>query len=137
MYQTCTEFGYFPTSNFPGQSFAPYLPLDFFINTFCIQQYSRAFDRQFIQQSVYATNAYYGGNSINNLSNVVFVNGGGDPWHELSVLKANPANPTVIPILIPQTSHCVDMMLDNPVYDPPELIKARMQIDQAIGQFLN
>lgn len=102
----------------------------------CIQKFSPSFNRQFIQQSVDATNAYYGGIRMTNLSNVVFVNGEGDPWHKLSVLKANSKYPTVIPLLIPQTSHCVDMMPDSPVNDSPELTKARVQIKNAIGEFL-
>lgn len=81
------------------------------------------------------TNDVYGGLSLANLSNVVFINGLADPWHQLSVVKENPKNPTVVSIVIPETSHCADMSLDD-VADSENLKNARKQVVETIGQFL-
>ena len=137
MYQTCTEFGYFQTSDYPKEAFAEYLTLDFFVQQ-CIDIFGPQFDKQEIEEAVNKVNKNYGGTNISftTMSNVVFPNGLVDPWHKLGVLKPQFNKPTIIPIVTPGTAHCADMV-DSSNDDPPALKKARVQISNAIGQFLN
>lgn len=135
LYQKCTEFGFFQTTNYPGVSFAPHLPLDYFIQM-CSDVFGRPFDKKTIQSSVEHTNAVYGGNSLTNQSKIVFVNGLEDPWRLLSVLEEKASNPTVFTMLIPKTSRNKLFYSPTP-YDSPELKKARVQLGKLIKQFLN
>lgn len=130
----CTELGQFTTSDNSEQPFGNYFSLDYYVQL-CTDNYGRPFDKQEMQKAIDKTNSVYGGLSLTNLSNVVFVNGLVDPWRELSVLKADPSNPTVILIVIPETSHCADLGSDD-VADSQNLKNARMQVVKAIEQFL-
>lgn len=136
-YQGCTEFGWFITSDYSAngtQIFGNYFSSDFFIQQ-CKDTFGPNFDMKEVQTAVERSNAKYGGISLANLTNVVFVNGLIDPWHELSVLKESSKNPSVTAIVIPETAHCIDMVAKTQ-NDPPSLSKAREQITKAIGQFL-
>lgn len=58
---------------------------------------------------------------------------GADPWHVLSVLKAESED--IKTLLINGTAHCADMYSPT-LYDPPSLRQARSQIALLIGQWL-
>lgn len=131
-YQTCTEFGYFQSSSYAHQPFGHGFPVQFFIQI-CQDAFDKQYDREYIAKAIEATNHYYGGRGLN-VTNVMFVNGAHDPWHVLGVLQ--PLNPTTPTIVIPQASHCLDMLASNPKSDPPQLTRARERIQQYIGQLL-
>ena len=55
-----------------------------------------------VDENVQETNAYYGGKDIT-VSNVVFVNGGSDPWRTVGFTKPLVRSPDADIIVIPGT----------------------------------
>lgn len=53
----------------------------------------------------------YGGKDLKSASNIVFSNGGQDPWSGLGVLED--INPTVIAVLMPNGAHHSDLRASN------------------------
>jgi hypothetical protein len=84
-YQTCTEFGYYQTSDFASQPFGHNFSLDFFIKQ-CEDIYGAQFNQALNQRGINSTNTYYGGYGLK-VKNVVFPNGSVDPWHALGIVK--------------------------------------------------
>lgn len=130
-YQTCTEFGYFQSSDSTEQPFGDSFPVEFFVKQ-CVDIYGPKFDKKFIQKSIDETNSIYGSTDLQ-VTNVVFPNGLIDPWHALGILKK--INPSATPIVIPGTAHCADMYPSSDK-DPAYLVKARKTIIQQIEKFL-
>lgn len=93
-YQTCTEFGYFQTSDSKNQPFGSYFPLEFFIKQ-CQDIFGPKFNADLIQQGINFTNTNYGGYNLK-VTNVVFPNGSVDPWHALGIVKDLSPNATAI-----------------------------------------
>ena len=84
-------------------------------------------------KAVKATNTFYGGKSIN-CTNIAFPNGSIDPWHALSITED--ISSTLKAIFIDGTAHCANMYPARAT-DPPSLVKARDEITQTIGSWLN
>ena len=84
-YQTCSEFGYYQTSDFQKQPFGHHFPLEFFIKQ-CQDIYDPKFNAELILHGINRTNTNYGGYGIK-VTNVVFPNGSIDPWHALGIVK--------------------------------------------------
>jgi hypothetical protein len=68
-----------------------------------------------------------------NVTNVVFVNGGLDPWSRLSVLKDISENAPAK--IISATSHCKDLLSDTH-NDPKELKETRANIRHLINKWI-
>lgn len=111
-YQTCTEFGYFQSSDLIEQPFGKEFGIDFsikqcrdiygtryitrilswiflmlyYFNLLCYVLYR--FTQEFIETAIKNTNNKYGGKNIK-VSKVIFVNGSIDPWHALGLTAAN------------------------------------------------
>ncbi|CAG2100982.1 unnamed protein product [Medioppia subpectinata] len=130
-YQTCTEFGYYQTSDLPNSIFGHNIPVEFYIQQ-CADIYGPQFTAQSIQKAVDRTNAYYGGLKPN-VTNVVFPNGSLDPWHALSVLKD--LNNSTKAVMIEGYSHCGDMY-GSRTTDKQSLKDAHKLIDQQITNYL-
>ncbi len=64
----------------------------------------------------------YGSESSMAATNIVFSNGGYDPWSSGGVKVAQ--NPSVAVLFIPTGAHHLDLFFTNPA-DPPELTQAR------------
>ncbi|CAG2104830.1 unnamed protein product [Medioppia subpectinata] len=105
LYQTCTEFGYYQSSDLPNSPFGHNIPVEFYTQR-CAQIFGPEFTVQTIQKAVDRTNAYYGGLKPN-VTNVVFPNGSLDPWHALSVLKD--LNNSTKAVVIEGGGHCDDI----------------------------
>jgi hypothetical protein len=73
-YQTCTEFGYFQTTDSSSQPFGDLVPISYYTQ-FCSDVFG--LDPNSIGASVNATNVYYGGNQLppTGPTNILFVNG--------------------------------------------------------------
>ncbi|XP_071446334.1 putative serine protease K12H4.7 [Hetaerina americana] len=131
-YQTCSEFGFFQTSNSSAQPFGRDFQLNFFIQQ-CMDIFGDMFDGKFLNSAINRTNIFYGGTGIQ-ASRIIFVQGSIDPWHALGVTKSlSPDSPA---IYINGTSHCADMMPSYPS-DPPQLKSAHEEIRQTLSQWLN
>ncbi|XP_055378739.1 putative serine protease K12H4.7 isoform X2 [Condylostylus longicornis] len=130
-YQTCTEFGFYQTSNNLSAVFGDRFPVDFFIKQ-CEDIFSTNFDAVELSRAVNRTNTYYG-ELHPHTTNVLYIHGSIDPWHALGLTKSNKIElPT---IFINGTAHCANM------YEPrdsdfPQLVKAREEIMQYINHLV-
>ncbi|XP_069679162.1 putative serine protease F56F10.1 [Periplaneta americana] len=131
MYQTCTEFGFYQTSNLTAQIFGDEFPLEFFLQQ-CRDIFGKRYDRAQVMRGIKRTNIMYGEFHVR-ASRVVYVHGSVDPWHALGITKTlqkeSPA------IYIRGTAHCADMYPDAEE-DPPQLKAARRMISDLIGEWL-
>ncbi|KAI1723136.1 serine carboxypeptidase s28 domain-containing protein [Ditylenchus destructor] len=132
-WQSCTEWGYFQSTNMGYNLFESSNPVNFDIGT-CTDVFGPQFNRTYTDAAVQNANDLYGGNENFNGTNVVFVNGSEDPWHVLSVLNDIPQK-NVTSILMSGTSHCEDMM-DQDKSDKRELKQARKKIREIITNWL-
>ncbi|KYM93462.1 Putative serine protease K12H4.7 [Cyphomyrmex costatus] len=127
-HQTCTEYGYYQTTNSNRSIFGKLFPLNYYINL-CTDFYNK----KILNSHVRRTNIMYGG-QLPDLQNVIFVNGDSDPWHPLSVLQdLNAFSPAIV---ISGSSHCRDIYSDIAT-DPDNLKKARAKIRKIIGKWIS
>lgn len=131
IYQTCTEFGYYQTTDSAQQPFGDLITLASQLKT-CSAVYSLSPDD--VNNAVISTNKYYGGRDDipKNTTNIVFPNGSIDPWHALGVLKSQGSLEAVF---IDGTAHCANMYPPTP-NDLPDLTKARATITAIIQKWL-
>ena len=130
-YQTCTEFGYFKTTDSDNQPFGNLVNLDSFTDV-CYDVFN--ITQSAVLQAVNNTNNIYGGKNIStNVTNIVFPNGSIDPWHALGITQN--ITDQLPAIFIEGTSHCADM-LPPTSEDLPGLTSAREEITTLIGTWL-
>uniref|UniRef100_A0A665VNX5 Thymus-specific serine protease n=1 Tax=Echeneis naucrates TaxID=173247 RepID=A0A665VNX5_ECHNA len=131
-YQTCTEFGFYQTCEDATCPFSGMLTLQDDTQLcpllFGISQHS-------LPARVAFTNAYYGGAKAHT-HRVLYINGGIDPWQELSVVsdKTLAEDGEAGTIFIEDTAHCADMM-SRRVTDRCSLKKAR-KIEKHVAGWL-
>ncbi|CAB0045104.1 unnamed protein product [Trichogramma brassicae] len=133
IYQTCTEFGYFQTTDSAKSVFGKICDLNFYADM-CTDIYGPYFKRNLVERGVNRTNIVYG-SDVPDVTNVIFVNGNVDPWHSLGVLEdLNDASPA---FLIDGSSHCQDLNPDNMDADPEDLLETRSKIKTIVSSWLN
>merc|ERR1712179_17 len=128
IWQTCTEFGWYQTTNQTSGVYGHSVPLEFSEQT-CRDVFGELdFGHENMEKYVATSNIEYGGFEPS-VNNVVFVHGSIDPWHAMGVLEdLHEAAPS---IYITGTSHCADMYGDSSS-DPEELTAARIRIGQLV-----
>lgn len=131
-YQTCTEFGWYQSSDSPKLNLGKLIPVRFF-EYMCTDIFGPKFDIDLINKGVEDTNTYYGGLDIE-VTNTVFVHGTTDPWHRMGITKTNKSGMEAI--LIPGTAHCANMYPPSP-QDPPALVAARKRIGELISEWVS
>jgi len=131
VWQTCTEFGYFQSTDKTDNIFGSTVPVSFYVDQ-CTEVYGSQFSQQTVQQNIDSTNQYYGGRDNYRGTNLVLPNGDVDPWHALGILTTKG---TAVAALIHGTAHCADMYPARAA-DPPGLTQARITIDNAIAASL-
>ncbi|KAM4042576.1 putative serine protease K12H4.7 isoform 2-T2 [Anomaloglossus baeobatrachus] len=82
MYQTCTEFGYFQSSDSVSQPFSGF-PLSYHVQQ-CTDIYGKGFILPTVVGAIQQTNENYGGLNVQS-SRIIFPNGLIDPWHALGI----------------------------------------------------
>lgn len=93
-YQTCSEFGFYQTSEDKTDIFGDRFGVDFFIRQ-CMDVFSDKMDAKFLEQVVSQTNKHYGALHPQT-TNVLYVHGSIDPWHALGLVKStDTATPTI------------------------------------------
>ncbi|XP_053278599.1 thymus-specific serine protease [Pleuronectes platessa] len=102
VYQTCTEFGFYQSTDSPNQPFTGF-PLAYHVKQ-CAAYYNVSAAQ--LAEAVAQTNEYYGGYDIRS-SRIVFPNGSIDPWHALGITKDITAN--LPAVFIKGTAHCANM----------------------------
>ncbi|XP_068441233.1 thymus-specific serine protease [Clinocottus analis] len=130
-YQTCTEFGFYQTceASCPFSRTVTLRSQTQLCSTlFGISQHSLA-------GRVAFTNAYYGG-AEPHTHRVLYVNGGVDPWKELSVVRAGGRGGEAQSVVfIEDAAHCADMARGR-VTDRRSLKKARQEIEEHVVGWL-
>jgi len=130
-YQTCTEFGWYQSSDIPRRPWGNLVPAKFF-EKMCSDIYGPKFTIDLLKKGITETNREYGGLDLS-ATNVVFVQGTVDPWHAVGrVSSSDSLSPA---ILIPGSAHCADMY---PACegDSAQLKEAREKIKTKIVEWL-
>ena len=132
VYQTCTEFGYYQTTDSAQQPFGDLVTLSSQLKI-CSEVYDLSPAQ--VEEAVTDTNELYGGkdNIPKKASNIVFPNGSIDPWHALGVLDS--LSKTLVAVFINGTAHCANMYPPSP-HDLPGLVKARETISTNVHNWL-
>ena len=130
-WQTCTEFGWYQTTNQESNIYGSSLPLEFF-EKWCQDAFGPEFTHEMLEKSIAASNIEYGGFKPS-VDNVVFVHGSIDPWHAMGVLED--LHETAPAIYITGTSHCADMYGDSDS-DPVDLTWARIRIGKMVKEWV-
>ncbi|XP_028402070.1 putative serine protease K12H4.7 [Dendronephthya gigantea] len=130
-YQTCTEFGFYQTSDSTKQPFGNLFPLKFSIKQ-CMDIFGPSFNETEIMSGITRTNTNYGGMKIAG-SKIVFPNGSIDPWHALGITSDVTSEEQAI--FIEGTAHCANMYPELST-DLPQLIQARMKIKGHLTSWL-
>ncbi|XP_070685910.1 thymus-specific serine protease [Pempheris klunzingeri] len=130
-YQTCTEFGFYQTCEDALCPFSGLVTLqtqtEVCSMVFGISQHS-------LPGRIAFTNTYYGGDNART-RRVLYVNGGLDPWKELSVVQDRTEDgEEAQSVFIKDTAHCADMM--SRVTDRCSLKKAREEIEKHVASWL-
>lgn len=92
LWQTCSEFGFYQTSNSKNQIFGNYLPLEF-----SVQMCKDIYGYDATDELMDETNSHYGGLNQKG-SNIFWTNGGIDPWSAISVTESDTQDVVVIPV---------------------------------------
>uniref|UniRef100_A0A8B9NJT8 Thymus-specific serine protease n=1 Tax=Accipiter nisus TaxID=211598 RepID=A0A8B9NJT8_9AVES len=114
LFQTCTEFGFYPSCRDAACPFSRFQTLRAQLGL-CADVFGIAPAR--VRAAVAFTNTFYGA-AHPDTRRVLFVNGALDPWHVLSAGGGRSG------VLIAGASHCADMAPTRPG-DPPALRAAR------------
>jgi len=130
-YQTCTEFGWYQSSDQPGHPYGKLFPVQNF-QTMCSQVFGPKYNASLLNQGVDNTNMQFGGTDIA-VTNVVFVQGSIDPWHALGITKDISAEAPAI--LINGTAHCANLYQEKET-DLQELKNARNRVGDLIGKWI-
>ncbi|KFB34850.1 AGAP003639-PA-like protein [Anopheles sinensis] len=84
-YQTCTEFGAFPTTSSPDQPFGNRVTYDLFLAE-CQAAFGEFITKDLVYEAVRITNLHYGGDDPRS-TNVLFTNGALDPLRHVSITE--------------------------------------------------
>ncbi|RVE64706.1 hypothetical protein OJAV_G00128930 [Oryzias javanicus] len=127
-YQTCTEFGFYQTCEDSTCPFSGLINLQaqtkLCTAVFGISQHS-------LPSRIAFTNSYYGGDEPHT-HRVLYINGGIDPWKELSVVQGGEEARSVF---IDDTAHCADMS-GRRFAKRDSLRKARQEIEKQVSDWL-
>ncbi|KAK6054292.1 hypothetical protein COOONC_08202 [Cooperia oncophora] len=123
MWQSCTEFASFPTTDAVGGDtiFGSLVSLSFYADI-CRDVFGENYDIQYIEKAVQSTIERYGGADGYKGTNVVIPNGALDPWSLLS--KSTTKDPSVVPYRVKGGTHCEDMFppLRGPVREELQVL---------------
>jgi len=131
-YQTCTEFGFYQSSDSTKQPFGDDFPLKFWTQQ-CADIFGSEYTVDVLNAGVRRTNTVYGGRNLK-VSRVVFPNGSVDPWHALGVTQDLSEDSTAI--FINGTAHCANMYPAS-ADDLPQLKEAREKVFTIITKWLS
>eukprot|EP00092_Neocalanus_flemingeri_P028013 GFUD01030416.1.p1 GENE.GFUD01030416.1~~GFUD01030416.1.p1 ORF type:complete len:490 (+),score=98.51 GFUD01030416.1:89-1558(+) len=131
-YQTCTEFGWYQSSDIPGNPWHGIIPVKFF-EKMCSDIYGPKFTMELLEKGIQETNSEYGGLNLK-VNNVVFVQGSIDPWHAMGITKDVSAKSPAI--FIEGTAHCANMYPAGKD-DSEQLKNARIQIGRLVKKWID
>ncbi|KAK6016495.1 hypothetical protein OSTOST_18022, partial [Ostertagia ostertagi] len=132
IWQTCTELGYFQTTDYGNSAiFGSTIPVDFFSDQ-CIELFGPEYTLTETYKRVDAVSKKYGGATAYRQGCVPerFI----DPWKSLGLLVGNP-DKKVDAFMIEGTAHCADMYPASP-NDKPSLTAARTRIQNNLDAWI-
>ncbi|KAJ8924676.1 hypothetical protein NQ315_000827 [Exocentrus adspersus] len=130
-YQTCTEYGWYQTTNQKEPVFGNRTSENFFTQV-CTNVYGSKFNASYTSDQNERINRHYGGYDVN-ASNVIHVQGTLDPWYPMGLTRTISQESPVI--FINGTSHCANLYGVSSS-DPSQLTAARDEINRVIGIWL-
>lgn len=130
-YQTCTEFGFYQTSDKTSALFGDRFPVKFFYDQ-CVDVFGADFGSERQERDIDRTNTMYGELRART-TNVLYVHGSIDPWHALGLTRS-PAD-SMPTIYIEGTAHCANMY-EPQADDMPQLKEARVKIRRYLTEVL-
>lgn len=128
-YQTCTEFGFYQTSDKKTSVFGDKFPTEFFTRQ-CADIYGDRFSDIALKRGVERSNIMYGALKPATTKKVLYVHGSIDPWHALGLIATNDDQPEPT-VYIQGTAHCASMY-EPRENDLPQLKAAREEITNFI-----
>ncbi|XP_065208219.1 putative serine protease K12H4.7 [Planococcus citri] len=134
MYQICTEFGWYQTTNkSTSDSLGADSPVEYFIKQ-CEDIFGPNFNDLLLKRVVNETNTFYGGLKIN-VGNIVFIHGSIDPWHSIGITRAEIPNAPYKTIYIKGAGHCGEIFPPK-ISDSEEVRKAQEEIANTLQSWL-
>ncbi|CAI4232956.1 unnamed protein product [Auanema sp. JU1783] len=137
IWQTCTELGYFQTTDGGNNGmFGSTVPVDFFVDQ-CIDLFGADYTLTQTYISVHNVKTEFGAPEAYRGTNVVFPNGSLDPWKSLGLLSGfNNVDNAVDAFLINGTAHCADMYPARAA-DLPSLVDGRARIKKNLDTWID
>lgn len=139
-YQTCVQFSYFQTCEAGTDCpFSTLMDLASQVKL-CQDAFAPYMDAAFVSDRVSFTNAHLGGYRVagppSDSSNILFINGGVDPWHFLSNRPDNMAGQSNYALLAPTGAHCRTMSSSRPS-DPADITAVKAEAAAILATFLD
>lgn len=160
-YQTCSEFGWYQTTDSENQPFGTKSPIQFYLHL-CHDIFGDAFKNLKSEENMHHINVIYGGFKPG-VTNVYFTHGSLDPWHPMGVLsdlnRHSPATVIKGVLLLlfsleftflsylklncfmnfrlnSGISHCRDLGSINYKSDSPQLINSKVTVRNLVKRWL-
>jgi len=108
LWQDCTEFGFFPSTDWGRGLFGTSLPNNFFIDTCADIFGADLFNVDVLKAGIKTTASVYSPSSTYNGTNVVVAVGGADPWRSLCVNSTS--DPSSLVYWADGMAHTADLM---------------------------
>lgn len=130
-YQTCSEFGWYQTSESEFHPFGASFPVDLYFQM-CRDVFDGRFGANATRAAIDRTNVIFGGWNLD-VSNVYFTNGLLDPWRAMGIQEdLNESSPADV---IPGASHCADLASISS-RDEPEMRLVKERIHSLVRRWL-
>ncbi|KAL1399041.1 hypothetical protein pipiens_008521 [Culex pipiens pipiens] len=131
-YQSCTEFGWFLTTDALDQPFGHRVDMEYFYN-YCAAIFGGWLTPEEINDGIRRTNERFGGQN-QDITNVLFVNGGLDPMRNISITEYHEKESDAIVVSEYFSSADMGSISDQ---DSPELMKAKLRIEEYVQRWIN
>ncbi|RCN45826.1 serine carboxypeptidase S28, partial [Ancylostoma caninum] len=131
IWQTCTEFGYFQSSDSGYTIFGSAAPVNLYTRV-CVDVFGDMYKAVVIDKSIRKTNELYGGRDNYEGTNAMATNGDVDPWHALGMYKSH--NPSVITFLMEGAAHCNDLF--QPQMVNLDIVTAQTMMDKNVKKWM-
>lgn len=122
-YQTCTEFGYYQSSDLADQPFGKRFPIEFSIRQ-CSDIFGPKFSYNLLKNAIARTNFIYGGLGLK-LDRTVFPNGSVDPWSALGITSNTTGN---VAIFIQGNHEDLNYKISRFIFLPNFMVDCTMHI---------
>ncbi|KAK6113640.1 Serine carboxypeptidase S28 family protein [Brugia pahangi] len=134
LWLSCTELGFFITTDNGKSIFGSSVSLDYFIDK-CMDVFDVQYDAERVRDGVRNTLRTFGGYDNYRGSNTIFATGSYDPWKSACCLNCTDITRNVYSFIIEGGSHCIDTCPVNFI-NLPALDDYRIFLDEKIEMFI-